>query len=365
MDHEDEDKLQSSSQVKRQSEKRRKEKDQKEYKHYLIMSRDLDKAFELIEEGNELKKNEKHWQAASKYGEAHCLLEKLATETPSTTDEEQKIGTLYRTKSRHYTQMARSSLIEALEQEKEQDSQSDSILVVSTISMQEAENRIRIFSMLFSRTSQDVGEKTSMLEERLMELNASLPSGFKTDKERLADINRGLGRLGLSLYPNSNHGSSTDIQPPQCEEDQVAEIIAQAKDEVRYEKPAAGETNVHADTSNDVDDSSTEISEESFSEDSISADDLVDEPIFKNRKAIRHKVVKAQVKLAELLALLNTGARFNLSEDADEKGNSNDGGVEEEGAGFDIGYGKATLIAARNYLNKALKELPQDSSDTD
>lgn len=321
----------------------------------------MDKAFELIKEGNELEKNERHWEAAAKFGEAFSLLERLANDAPSSTEEEQKIAELYQTKSRHYRQTARTSLIEALQKEKEQDSQSETILV-SNISIEEAENRIRTFSLLFSRASEDVGEKTSMLEERLMELNASLPSGFKTDKERLADINRGLGRLGLSLYPNSNHGSSTDIQPPLSEEDQVADIIAQAKDEVRYEKPTAtGETKVSADTVS-VDDSSSDLSEDSsIGKDSVSADDLVDEPIFKNRKAIRHKVVKAQVKLAELLALLSAEPEINLGDEADDKDDDNDEGIEEEGAGFDVGYGRATLVAARNYLTKALKEWPEDS----
>jgi hypothetical protein len=318
----------------------------------------LDKAFELIEEGNKLETKEEHWQAAAKYGDAFLLLNKLADEAPSNTDEEKKIIELYTTKSRHYRQVGRTSLLNALRKEQERDTNSESDdLVVSSISMPQAERRIRTFSILFSKTTESVKEKTSMLEERLMELNASLPSGFKSDKERLADINRGLGRLGLSLYPNSNHGSASNIQPPQSEEDQVAEIIAQAKDQVMYEQPT--ETKEATVASANDDSSSTSISSQESSDDSISVDDLLDEPTFKNRKAIRHQVVKAQVKLAELLAMISTEPDIKLNDNEKVDANVND--TEEQEAGFDVNYCKATLVAARDCLNKALKEWPDDS----
>jgi len=335
--------------------------------HQETMSKDLDKAFEFIEEGNELEKSGDHWQAADRFGQAMKLLEKLADYSPSDTQEQEKIAQLYQGKSREYRQTAREAFIQALTHEKERDSQSDDgATIVSTVSMQEAEDRIKTFSLLFSKTVEDIGEKTSLLEERLMELNASLPSGFKTSKERMADINRGLGRLGLSLYSSSDHGSSTDIQPPQSEEDQVAQIIAQAKDEVRYEaKPSttgdAGKHDAEA-SAGDTSSVNDSTSDSDDSDDSVSLDDLVDEPVFKNRKVIRHKVVKAQVKLAELIALLNTEPEINLSDDIEEKGEENGNDEEGKPAGFDVAYGKATLTAARNYLDKALKDWPDDSS---
>lgn len=320
-------------------------------------SSDLDKAFELIEQGNELEAKEKHWEASAKYCEACNLLHKLSDEAPSTTDEEQNIVKLYQTKSRHYRQVGRTSLLQALQKEHERDAKmSNEELVLSSISTQQAESRIRTFSILFSKTAESVGEKTNMLEERLMELNASLPSGFKTDQERLADINRGLGRLGLSLYPNSNHASSNHAQPPQSEEDQVEQIIAQATDQARYEKPS--ETNEAAASVNEDSSSSSSISSQESSDDSISANDLLDEPTLTNRKAIRHEVIKAQVKLAELVAMTSTEPDINLNDDKDD---SNDNDNKEEKAGFDVHYGKATLVAARDCLNKALKEWPDDS----
>lgn len=361
---------------------------------------ELDKAFELIEEGNALESKGNYWKSAQSFGQAMTLLEKLAESSPSNTEEQEKIVELYRQKSRHYRATARESLIQALQKEKEQDSTSeDGTTLVSGISMKEAESRVDTFSLLFSRTVEDIGEKTNSLEERLMELNASLPSGFKTSKERMADINRGLGRLGLSLYPNSDHGSSTDVQPPLSEDEQIEHIIAQAKDEVRFNPPTTtvedgkNATETPLDDGGSDDDSSTSDSE--MSDDSVSLDDLVDDPVLDNHKAIRHKVVKAQVKLAELVALLNTEPDINLSEDADDNDNSKEeegdkGGFDaklvallntepdinlsenadendnrKEGGGgktgFDVAYGRATLVAARNYLNKALKDWPESS----
>lgn len=322
---------------------------------------DLDKAFVLIEEGNALEKEGNFWKSAQKFAEAMTLLEMLAKSSPCDTEEHAKIVELYKDKSNHYRRVARESLIQALQEEKKQDAEGDDDgeIVVSTISRQEAESRISTFSLLFSKTIEDVGEKTSNLEQRLMELNSSLPSGFKTEKERLADINRGLGRLGLSLYPNSNHGSSTDIAPPQSEEEQVAAIISQAKDEVRFEAkpaPSGGGDDGESDDTSDDDESSS-----SDSEDSVSLDDLVNEPILKNHKSIRHKVVKAQVKLAELVALLNIEPDIDLSEDATEK--KDDNNDDEQGKGvFDVEYGRTILVSARGVLNKALKDWPQSSS---
>jgi hypothetical protein len=85
----------------------------------------------------------------------------------------------------------------------------------------------------------------------------------------------------------------------------------------------------------------------------------LDEPTFKNRKAIRHQVVKAQVKLAELLAMISTEPDIKLNDNEKVDANVND--TEEQEAGFDVNYCKATLVAARDCLNKALKEWPDDS----
>jgi hypothetical protein len=323
------------------------------------MSSDLDKAFELIKKGNAFEKSGNHWGAADSYGHAMMLLQQLANSSGDDSDEEQcKIHRLYTTKSREYRKCARECLIKALVFEKEQDSQSEELPLAAMVSDAEAGRRADIFSMLYSRTvEEDAGEKTSKLEERLMELNASLPSGFKTDTERLKDINRGLNRLGLSLYSSSDH-QTFSVEPPASEEAQVEQIIAQAQDEVNYtkpeqHKPACGSSETSVDASDSEDD------------DSVDQEDTDDESILKNKKAIRRKVVKAQAKLAEFIALVNPNPKEVSEDDLDDTGKDEDDSEkdesEENDAGFDLEYARLTLAAARNYLNRALKEWSENS----
>jgi hypothetical protein len=328
------------------------------------MSSDLDKAFELIKKGNAFEKSGNHWGAADSYGHAMMLLQQLADDTSGDdSDEEQvKIHRLYKTKSREYRKCARECLIKALTFEKEQDSQSDELPIAAMVSDEEAGRRSNIFAMLYSKAvEEDVGDKTSKLEERLMELNASLPSGFKTDTERLKDINRGLNRLGLSLYSSSDHQPSSVLEPPASEEEQVEQIIAQAQDEVKYTKPEQGKdepAGASAEASVDTSDSDDD-------DDAVDREDIDDEYILKNKKAIRRKVAKAQVKLTELIALLNSNPKEVSEDDLDDTGKDEDDSEKddsgEKDAGFDVEYGRKTLTAARNYLNKALEEWSENS----
>ena len=65
---------------------------------------------------------------------------------------------------------------------------------------------MKLFGCLFAKEPEDpktIHEQESSLEARLQELNASLPAAFKTEKERMRDLNRGLARLGLSLIPDA------------------------------------------------------------------------------------------------------------------------------------------------------------------
>ena len=322
------------------------------------MPSDLDRAFELIEKGHAQEKNGNQWESADCFGQAMLILEKLAADSHDNTQEEQaKIVQLYRNKSREYRQEARECLIKALQSEKQEDTESEKEPIALLISEEEAQRRLRTFQVLFSKPieEKDVSEKTSALEARLMELNSSLPSGFKTSSERMADINRGLNRLGLSLYSNSDHKSDS-VQVDLSHEEQVAEIIAQAKEEVQYEagkeEPAAATT---SDSSNAF---LVGASDSEDDEDSFDSEDSDSESILKNKKAIRRKVVKAQVKLAELMALLdNTTAGRTVNKESDDESNEDS----EQNAGFDLEYGRSTLAAATNYLNKAMKEWSENA----
>lgn len=333
-----------------------------EYERIMSTPTDLDKAFELIKKGNAFEKSGNHWGAADSYGHAMVLLQQLADTSPSTPSDEEhvKILQLYKNKSREYRKCARECLIKALQFEKETDSESKELPLAAMVSDQEAGRRANIFAMLYSKAVEenvDVGHKTSKLEERLMELNASLPSGFKTDSERLAGINRGLRRLGLSLYSSSDDhlSSSIEVHVPQSEDEQVAQIIAQAKDEVKYTKPKESKDEPSAASADLCVDTS-----DSDEDDSVDLEDIDDEAVLKNRKAIGRKVVKAQVKLAELIALLNTNPEVSDDIGGDEEDGENDDS-KEKNAGFDLEYGRETLTAARNYLDKALKVWSENS----
>eukprot|EP00571_Detonula_confervacea_P008548 CAMPEP_0172315762 /NCGR_PEP_ID=MMETSP1058-20130122/26193_1 /TAXON_ID=83371 /ORGANISM="Detonula confervacea, Strain CCMP 353" /LENGTH=458 /DNA_ID=CAMNT_0013029923 /DNA_START=35 /DNA_END=1408 /DNA_ORIENTATION=- len=101
-----------------------------------------------------------------------------------------------------------------------------------------------------SLSSDEIDDRQQSIESRLAKLDTSLlpnvpppfvsgsrssgGGGDISQKNRLEEIQRGLGRLGVSL-PDSN--GKTDLIPDNLSaEDQVKLIIQQAKDEVRFEK---------------------------------------------------------------------------------------------------------------------------------
>mmetsp|Transcript_4584 Transcript_4584/g.8144 ORF Transcript_4584/g.8144 Transcript_4584/m.8144 type:complete len:416 (-) Transcript_4584:83-1330(-) len=76
----------------------------------------------------------------------------------------------------------------------------------------------------------DVEDKTSDLEERLAQLEASLPPAAKTEPQRMADIQKGLARLGLFL-PSSDNVNKLKAERIPSVEEQIELIMEQAKDE--------------------------------------------------------------------------------------------------------------------------------------
>ena len=227
--------------------------------------------------------------------------------------------------------------------------------------------RIRTFYSLFARPvdistkkeeEESLNDQQSSIEERLQELNASLPSGFKTSKERMDDINRGLNRLGLSLYAQKEpFARFLKDEVPKSEEDQVAEIMEQAKDEVAFEKkfgpsndtPSAGPTSQDDDDYTDDDDDSEE---ELTKEDALLDDDVL------AIKTIRRKVVKAQVKLAELVALLDEAKSQKIKEDEEEglDGDASESSIEKPDSATYLQSSKKKLKSAQRDLKKAMAE---------
>ena len=215
-------------------------------------------------------------------------------------------------------------------------------------------------------SEESITQQAASLEERLLELNASLPSGFKSESERMSDINRGLRALGLSSTIATNEKPKFDLcTVPLSPEEQIVEIIAQAKDEARLESienQSMGKGNFKTDQEsvdsdfNDDDDIDPE------------SDSSNDAPTLRHKNVIRDRLVEAQVKLAELVALLDDPGQTIDNGDAKnvKKGNifSAEGkGTREAGIGFDGTYGQRLLKESRSCLTKALKVWSDDMDD--
>lgn len=350
----------------------------------------LDEAFELLHAGKALKSDGKNWDAADKFVQARDILQDLAKEQPTSNDEEKQISELYKNQAREYLHQSRTCLIEAMKAEKERDEEllgkddSSNLPHFSTLSDEEAETRIRTFYSLFSRrvdqkvseteetpdkdAADDVIDKQFSLEERLAELNKSLPSGFKTSDERMDDINRGLNKLGISLYDQKPMFWRLQDQVPKSEEDQVKEIMEQAKDEVEFEKKfGTGETATTGVTSKKQEEDDSEGSDNDDEDDEDEeGDELLDDEALSIKK-IRKKVINAQVKLAELVALLDEAKAAKGKEDEErDLGNDDDsldsGDGQHGGATAYLTLGKKKLKGAKRDMQRALTEWTENLS---
>ena len=172
----------------------------------------VERAFELLKEAKALESSSEYWKASEIYVKAQQLLQSLADEAAQTTsdqenyEEQQQIAKLYSDKAQEYFSQSRQCLIQAMEQEKKQDDTADKTAgpSCSSIDDDQAKTRNQTFTTLFSRpiaaaevvpevAQKDMIDQQWSIEERLQELNKSLPSGFKTDDERIAEINLNSG----------------------------------------------------------------------------------------------------------------------------------------------------------------------------
>jgi hypothetical protein len=172
-----------------------------------------------------------------------------------------------------------------------------------------------------------------------------------------SDINRGLNRLGLSLYEQKAPFSRLIDEVPKSEEEQVEDILAQAKEEVSFEGKFGGAHAAAKGNANDNDNDDDDDDDDEDDEDDEDANlDLDDEQLA--IKMIRRKVVKAQVGLAELVALLDE-AKSAREQEVEEEGLNDDDDdsaedIDEKGATAYLGLGKKKLVRARKALNKAV-----------
>jgi len=238
----------------------------------------LEETFRLIQEGNHHTDTNDHWKAADCFAQAQAHLSQLAAEHHACSknehnmqrknddEEQQKIAGLYQQQSVEYLKKGRKSLVQALEndtahdgptiislsEENEVGGDEHNATVISKLlhdlSEEDATHRLHLFGRLFAKeqigmeeSSQTVSERESSLEQRLAQLSQALPDAVKSETERIRDLNRGLARLGLQqvgdpaahqrsgrmfgLFDNDNNNAKSEFE-------QVADIIAQAQDEV-------------------------------------------------------------------------------------------------------------------------------------
>lgn len=217
---------------------------------------EVEAVFALIEEGKKYESGKKSWwKATDCFIRSFMALRTLGATHPANNEEGQNIVDLYNAKSREFERRARKCLIKALEAETAKGA--------SYVSNDEAKRRLEHFAKLFSKPAllnpppdRSIKKKQESIEERLAQLSKDLPKGLKTDDERLRDLNKGLNRLGLSLYPNvvpttSKSVPGIAITPGKSESEQVDDIIAQAQDEVALEA-SLKKTNAHPPEASDT-----------------------------------------------------------------------------------------------------------------
>ncbi|KAI2497876.1 hypothetical protein MHU86_16614 [Fragilaria crotonensis] len=340
----------------------------------------IDTVLDRIKEGNDYETANDFWQAAFCFGDAMGLLFQLAIDMIPQNDEEERILELYQAQCREYLHRGRQALIRALVDEDSKDvSDKDGDPKFITLADDEAKKRVRLFSTLFSKELEndedvqspqdqempDISQLSAQqcsLEARLKSLNSSLIPSLKSEEERMQDITRGLKGLGVHVDSHADRPKST-IELPVSTDDQVANIIAQVKDELTLDiKNDKAELDVEDDiVLTDEDDTDVTDDQE---------DDYGDIPKLLNKKMIRNSVINAQLKLAHLLVLLDakptapapvpvTTVAVTKESLQDEGSDDDIDDIDEqrdamhEKVELDLDQARALLLKANKYLSRA------------
>eukprot|EP00521_Asterionellopsis_glacialis_P018492 CAMPEP_0195295712 /NCGR_PEP_ID=MMETSP0707-20130614/17910_1 /TAXON_ID=33640 /ORGANISM="Asterionellopsis glacialis, Strain CCMP134" /LENGTH=359 /DNA_ID=CAMNT_0040356997 /DNA_START=27 /DNA_END=1106 /DNA_ORIENTATION=- len=354
------------------------------------MSCNPEKAFDLINEGNSFQKEKQWWNAAESYGGAMRILKDLAADEKvegegssaepgnGSKEEQQMIRKLYEAKRNEYLDRARNCFLKALTNEDNQDQtrrkseQTDGIEpLCTTLSEETLEKRLHIFANLYAKNEivsvgampstsdgmhdggeetnkgeveslppEDMEDKEKTLEDRLRDLNDSLPSELKTSKQRMVDIDKGLRRLGLSFYTKDE---KEQVEQELDEDEQIDQILNQAKDEVLFERTLPSTTDGkkskkgQAESDDDDDDDDGDVYD--------AFEDRV--VLIGERKAAKEKIEEAQVKLAEFMALINS--KPDDSSENDENDSKSDNSTD-----MDIEQEIQMLLKAKRCIQKAL-----------
>jgi len=177
----------------------------------------------------------------------------------------------------------------------------------------------------------------------------------------MSEVNKGLNKLGLSLYTQNKPFARFQNTIPVSEKDQIDEIMAQAKDETNvlfsHECTGSNQSNITAKEEEE------EICDDSDDDDDGEEDELLDDDLL-SMKLIQKKVAKAQGKLSELLAILDEAQTMKVKEDIDEDEekylrDDDDDDYDDELFTNDIEKANSTamLITGKNKLKKAQRDM--------
>jgi len=348
----------------------------------------VEATFALLTAARKLEHVSKFWLATEKYVHAHKLLTLLSEEkraeaevmgkTGSKTELEatEQVAKLYASQADEYWKKSRACLIKAMEEESTLES-------CDSLDDDQARTRNQAFAALFSKPVEEPVENVVLkepiedaddLESRLTALNQSLPAGFKSVSERMKDVNNGLGKLGVSSVYTQPQTNRFEGEIEKDEDEQIEEILAQAKDEVMMDNMGreggdAPDATARTITSKKIVDDDDGTSLDDSDSDDSEGDELLDNDQL-GMKVIHKKVVKAQAKLTELLSLVDKARTKRAKEDADEEQEiyKNNGGaddssdedsfqeVQKHDVAFLMMTGKKKLRSAQRDLKKALGE---------
>ena len=330
----------------------------------------LDSVWTLLERGHEKLTSQEHWEAADCFCQAQELLRGLCDQAGSETSEDSlRIAQLYRNQANEYIAKARDCVIQALQILPDEQTETE-LLPPLLEANEEGRQRLHLLARLWASpelmqeyaatqdsSSQQFRSNVS-LEQRLALLNQNLPKNLLSTEQRMQQVNKGLNRLGLSLYDHSST-QSTKVEVPMSEQDEVDAIIAQAKQEVallqstEQATPSVIQPSTMASStllptssslSEDLDESSSKSSTLSQEEE----EEVVETEMTPDQvERIRDQVASAQAELAQLLVLLQP----------------DEGGYTD--IDFDPAPGKHALRKARRLLADAAKEWDTKKESTD
>jgi hypothetical protein len=330
----------------------------------------LEEVFSLIRMGNESKEQNHRWKAANIFWQASTILKQLGTAAGEgeqkqpkqgnghpKEEEQAKILRLYQQQSIEYRQRSRHVLIEELQDLTKNDTfvditdnndhemtASQRLDVFARIFAGQPENRVDVARTQDANDPKLIEEQESSLENRLSQLNSSLPANLKSEAERVRDLNRGLRRLGLSGIDDAGGTGGQQFQRNwvndvlthvhnKSESEQVEDIIAQVQDHV-----ALNPNEYHStDPEEDHVSMSSAASLSSASQD-VDDSNEVDAPPPETCREIHAALISAQVHLAELIAL------FEVDEDG------------QAAIEFDASHGWNVLSTTRRLLQNSSRQ---------